>query len=53
MSKKWLLLGLFVFAGCAEKDPDEEARTEVERMASIKKGDKKREIAREDLRKVK
>jgi hypothetical protein len=52
MNKKWLLLGLFVFAGCAEKDPDEEAKQEIERMAT-KKEHEKRHIVNEMSKKVK
>lgn len=52
MNKKWLLLGLFVFAGCAEKDPEEEAKQEMERMANNKKQEK-RLIAQETSKKSK
>lgn len=37
MDKRLLLLGLVLFAGCAEKDPDEEARQDLEKMATKSK----------------
>ncbi len=34
MHKKWMILGLLILAGCAEKDPEEEAiRRELSQMA--------------------
>jgi hypothetical protein len=41
MDKRLLLLGLVLFAGCAEKDPDEEARQDLEKMATKSKKETK------------
>lgn len=52
MDKRWLLLGLIVFTGCAAKDPEEDAKQELDRMATKSKNEKK-EIAKEELKKDK
>ena len=39
MNKRWLLLGLLLVAGCAEKDPveQERAKQDLERMSTKSK----------------